>query len=120
VSRLTGWSPHWVNIPAAADGVKIYIGVSFLCPHCTHSPCPTCGAQRGKRLAFSFWPPIIPSENNAVSQELAMQCVEQVPHANFHQRLSGDSFETLTIKPSIGFESAGHWHGTITQGECQP
>jgi hypothetical protein len=117
MSRLTDWSPHWVNIPQAADGVKIYIGVSFLCPHCSHSPCPTCGAQRGKRVAFSFWPPIIP-EDNVIGRNFATQIVENIPHTLFHQRVSGESFETLTIAPSIGLDP--HWHGTIENGECKP
>lgn len=117
-SRLTDWSPHWVNIPQAADGVKIYIGVSFLCPHCSHSPRPTCGAQRGKRIAFSFWPPIIPADCG-IDRALAEQCAAQIPHDKFHQRVSGETFETLTINPSIGFDAGGHWHGRITNGDCE-
>lgn len=114
MSRLKDWSPHWVNIPQAADGVLAYIGISFLCPHCTHSPCPTCGAQRGKRLAFSFWPPIIPEGQS----EIVRQSVESIPHGAFHRRISGETFDTLTIAPSIGLDP--HWHGTITNGECKP
>lgn len=116
MSRLTDWSPHWVNLSGAADGVLAYIGISFLCPHCTHSPCPTCGAQRGKRVAVSFWPPIIPP--NQAYPDLVRQSVESIPHNNFHQRVSGETFDTLTLNPSIGFDP--HWHGSITNGEVRP
>lgn len=118
MSRLIYWSPHWINLPSAADGVKAYIGISFLCPHCTHTPCPTCGAQRGKRVAVSFWPPIIP--NDQENPEMIRQALETVPHDTFHSRVSGDTFETLTLNPSIGFEQIGHWHGRITNGVCEP
>jgi hypothetical protein len=105
--RLVDLAPHWINIPAAADGVRFYIGVSFLCPHCEHTPCPTCGHQRGNRLAFNFWPPIDP--DGWLSKGV------DYPHERFHQRVSGETFDTLTITPSIGLDP--HWHGTITNGE---
>jgi len=104
--RLVDLAPHWISIPNIADGVKFYIGVSFLCPHCEHSVCPTCSAARGKRLAFSFWPPIDPDGWGSR--------ITEIPHAHFHSRMSGESFETLTIEPSIGLDQ--HWHGRITEG----
>lgn len=30
--RLIDLKPRWVNLPGAADGVRFYIGLSFLCP----------------------------------------------------------------------------------------
>ena len=67
------------------------------------------GHQRGKRLAVSFWPPVDPDgwESRIILPD----------HSNFHRRVSGETFDTLTIEPSIGFESIGHWHGRITNGE---
>ena len=108
--RLTELKPHWVQPPQWSEqGPPFYVGVSFLCPHCTHTPCPTCGAQRGKRLAVSFWPPIDP--------ESALGRMFQYPQPlGAHKRVSGDTFDTLTIEPSIGFEGVGHWHGRITAG----
>jgi hypothetical protein len=106
VSKLPDLAPHWIGLPNMADGVKFYIGVSFLCPHCDHSVCPTCGAARGKRLAVSFWPPIDPDgwEPRIIA----------IPHAHFHRRIGGDTFETLTLEPSVGLDP--HWHGRITNG----
>jgi hypothetical protein len=66
----------------------------------------------------SFWPPIIPADCG-LDQSLALQCAEQIPHDSFHVRVSGETFDDLTINPSIGFERDGHWHGRITHGEMQ-
>ena len=108
--RLVDLAPHWINIPQAAPGVKFYIGVSFLCPTDEHTPCPTCGAQRGRRLAVSFWPPIDP--DNLLARGI------DYPHNKFHRRVSGETFDTLTIEPSIGLDPI--WHGRITNGNVSP
>ena len=110
--KLIDYKPHWIQPASWADlAPPFYIGLSFLCPHCPHSPCPTCGAMRSKRLAFSFWPPIDPT----AARGKLFQWPE--PTVRTHQRVSGDTFETLTIEPSVGFEADGHWHGRITNGE---
>lgn len=103
--RLIDLAPHWIGISKDSE-IKFYIGVSFLCPHCDHTPCPTCGSHRGKRLAVSFWPPIDPDN--------WLPRITEIPHGNFHQRVSGETFETLTLAPSVGLDP--HWHGTITNG----
>jgi hypothetical protein len=111
IVKLTELQPHWVQPPQWSEqGPKFYIGVSFLCPHCVHTPCPTCGAQRGKRLAVSFWPPIDP--------ESAMgRMFDYQPMPGAHQRVSGETFDTLTLAPSIGFDNPPHFHGRIENGE---
>lgn len=110
-ARLADFAPRWVQPFNWSDqSPPFYIGVSFLCPHCEHTKCPTCGTQRGRRLAFSFWPPIDP--------EKCLERITEIPHAHFHHRVSGDTFETLTIEPSIGLDP--HWHGRITNGDLAP
>jgi hypothetical protein len=108
--RLVDLAPHWISMLQAAPGVKFYIGVSFLCPTDEHTPCPTCGAQRGRRLAVSFWPPIDP--------ENVLALMGNYPHEHFHKRVNGETFDTLTITPSIGLDPT--WHGSITNGEILP
>lgn len=108
--RLIDLNPRWVNLTNAAPGVQFYTGVSFLCPTDDHSPCPTCGAQRGRRLAVRFWPPIDPSD--------CLSLMGDYPHKGFHTRVSGETFDTLTIAPSIGFDPI--WHGNINNGEITP
>jgi hypothetical protein len=106
--RLVDLAPHWVQPSSWSEQApRFYIGVSFLCPHCEHTKCPTCGTQRGRRLAVSFWPPIDP--------EGCLDRITEIPHANFHERLGGEAFETLTLKPSIRIHE--HWHGSIVAGE---
>jgi hypothetical protein len=112
--RLTDLAPHWVNLPQAATGVKLYIGVSFLCPTDDHIPCPTCGAQQGRRLAVSFWPPIDPE--NLLGRELVGNFEQGT--SRYHKRVSGETFDTLTITPSIELDSI--WHGNITNGDITP
>lgn len=109
--KLIEMKPHWIQPGNWADlSPPFYVGLSFLCPHCTHTACPTCGQMRGKRLAVSFWPPIDPQN----ARGRMFQWPE--PTARTHQRVSGETFETITIEPSIGFEADGHWHGRITNG----
>ncbi len=94
---LLDFNPHWIGLNTIAK-IDFYFGVSFDCPHC-----------REKRLAVKFWPPIDPDG--------LLETMTPISHDGFHQRVSGDTFETLTIAPSIGFEGIGHWHGHITNGE---
>lgn len=109
--RLVDLEPRWVNMPQAATGVRFYIGVSFINPLGERGPCPTCGHNRDKRLAFSFWPPIDPDG-------LIARHGIDYPHDGFHHRVSGETFDTLTIAPSIGLDP--FWHGNITNGEITP
>lgn len=109
--KLSDLEPHWVGLPYWSEqSPPFYIGVSFLCPHCDHSPCPTCGAHRGKRLAVKFWPPIDPG--NLIDK------ITHPDHSGFHKHVSGDTFDTLTLAPSVGLEP--HWHGNITNGVLSP
>lgn len=105
--HLADLEPHWVNIPQAAPGVRFYIGVSFINPNGERGPCPTCGHNRDKRLAFNFWPPVDP--DNLLARGI------EYPHDGWHQRVSGDTFDTLTISPSIGLDP--FWHGHIENGQ---
>lgn len=97
--RLVDFNPHWITLNNSI--VPFYFGVSFMCPCC-----------RGRRIAVKFWPPVDPDNWN--------DRITPVPHEGFHSRVSGETFDTLTIVPSIGFEQIGHWHGCLTNGEIQP
>jgi hypothetical protein len=111
--RLTDLKPKWIQPGNWAElAPPLYIGLSFLCPHCPHTACPTCGSSdtRSKRLFINFWPPIDPENARGRMFEWPE------PTHRIHTR-TGDTFETLTIEPSIGFENIGHWHGRITNGD---
>ncbi len=77
------------------------IGLSFLCPHC-----------KATRLSVMFWPPIDP--NDVYASSVFVYDLRDLKKWN---RVAGDSFDSLTITPSINCEASGHWHGFITDGK---
>lgn len=106
--RLTERSPHWMY-PAnfvepdplwkgEVTWTPFYTGVSFLCPHC------------GSRIGVSFKPPIDPK---------GYASKFPLPDKDWHTR-TGETFETLTLTPSLRIE--GHLHCSIVNGnlEVQP
>ena len=109
--KLVDLNPRWVTLAGWASKAPFYVGLSFDCPCalCRRGACPTCGhAPEPKRLAVSFWPPVDP-------QNVAATFMTSVPDNGGHRR-QGETFDDLTLTPSIGFESIGHWHGHITDG----
>ena len=94
--RLTELEPHWVGLN---PNIAFWFGVSFLCPCC-----------KTKRLAVLFNPPIDP-ENWA-------DRIIPLNSDGAHLRIDGETFDTLTLSPSVGFDHAGHWHGHIIGGEA--
>jgi hypothetical protein len=40
-----------------------------------------------------------------------------IPGERLWQRSGGDSFETMTLAPSIDASGEGHWHGWVRDGE---
>lgn len=111
--RLTELDPRWIQPSQwSAQSPPYFVGVSFLCPcaKCTAAACPTCGHKpEAKRLAVMFWPHIDPQ--NAVGQ-FGFVFTDKGEH-----RRTGDTFDTLTLTPSVGFDSTGHFHGHIANGE---
>lgn len=104
--RLVDLDPHWIGLMYWASPEPFYVGVSFWCPHCDPA-LPEHGSDRRQRLAFQFWPPIDP--------EKMMGRIFNLPDNGGWRRISGETFETLTIESSIN--NSGHWHGHITNGE---
>jgi hypothetical protein len=83
--RLTDLDPRW-----ASSGERHGQAVSFDCP---------CGC--GERLIVPFSNPI---DGGAPMRGQGVTWKRQ-----------GDTFETLTLSPSI--DSPGHWHGWVKGGE---
>lgn len=87
--KLTELDPRWWVLDKTRHG----LGVNFLCPCC-----------RDVMISVAFENPL-----------------DGGPKSDFHkihwQRI-GDTFETLSLQPSIRFRhAAGEWHGYITNGE---
>jgi hypothetical protein len=99
--KLTELDPRWFTIAHPADGVDFRIGLTFLCPHC-----------RTQRLGVQFDPPIDPG--NLIGRFGILW-----PKAHHVWQRTGDTFETLTLTPSIDASGDGHWHGWITDGQIR-
>jgi hypothetical protein len=104
--KLTDLKPRWTGYGNATESQQIINGVTFLCPH--------CGLQAGQRLGVLFHPPI----DKAGWIEKGVT----IFHSAVEWTRTGDTFETLTLSPSINtaenkMEFLNHWHGHITNGE---
>jgi hypothetical protein len=65
-----------------------------------------------------FWPPIDPNSALTKFGIDAETCRMAWGGASMHQRVSGETIDTLTLSPSVGHDP--HWHGHITSGEATP
>lgn len=109
MAALRDLAPRWVaQFGAPADAKQ---GISFLCPHC-----------RTQRLATFFSPPIagpcadIKQVHRDQSEpgHLADEHVGRI----IWTRVSGDTFDDLTLTPSIDASAWGCWHGHVTNGQA--
>ncbi len=85
--------------------MNIITGVTFLCPHCMT-----------QRLGVHFNPPIDPQ---GWWDKIQRPTYEGI---NVWTREGGETFDTLTLTPSIdttqpNIDFPGHWHGFIRNGE---
>lgn len=110
--RLADLNPRWF-----AEEWRHGQGVEFDCPCCVGKP-------KGYRLAVAFSPtldggPAIDVKNHLIlfrTLQVTKKCV--VPPGVVWGR-TGDSFETLSIFPSVDCSAAGHWHGFVQDGEIR-
>lgn len=96
--RLSDLAPKWLTFLNLGDGVDFRLGLTFLCPHC-----------KVQRIGVMFDPPIDPAG------WLAKGILWQKPSLFWNR--TGDTFDTLTLTPSIDVSQFGHWHGSIVNGE---
>jgi hypothetical protein len=99
--KLTDLNPRWWN----TGGERRGMGVSFDCPHC-----------RTQRIGVAFANPLdsgppasIEGGHDGIGH-LGFRCAPE------WQR-TGETFETLTLSPSVDTSKAGHWHGWVRNGE---
>jgi hypothetical protein len=99
--KLTDLAPRWaVDTDIVIGGVRRHydnrngMAISFDCPHC-----------RTERLAVWFANPI----DGGPPTDDATQLWQR----------AGDTFDTLTLSPSIDASKHGHWHGFIQGGEIR-
>ncbi len=99
--RLVDLNPKWLGVPPAPDGTGERRGVrmAFDCPARSHDGVP-CHARWSGYVAnpLDGGPPKAPPGTPAWTR-------------------IGESFEALTLTPSVDW--LGHWHGNITAGEIR-
>ncbi len=97
--RLINLNPRWWGW--VENGIGAHCGITFLCPHC-HAT--------GQRLGIAFTNPI------SVGGFDVSKMAWPGGQAHYWNR-EGETFDTLTLRPSINAEIVGHWHGHIVNGE---
>jgi Family of unknown function (DUF6527) len=106
--KLIELEPHWWG-----DGSR-RLGVTFLCPHC-----------RTIRLGIAFANPPDGGLPSPVVTTTMPHCIRDhvhvhrsfdVPPGALWQR-TGETFDTLSLAPSVDASKSGHWHGFVTNGE---
>lgn len=100
--KLTDLNPRWV----AAEN-RHGMGIAFSCPHCKEI-----------RLAVFFANPIDGGAAWTGKAHLAETHGLEDHHVGviLWQR-TGETFETISLTPSIDTSHFGHWHGYVTNGE---
>ncbi len=96
--RLVDLNPRWVGIHNFDVNSIYYIGVTFDSP------------TTGKRLAVLFEPAIDPA---GLAAKYGWSTY--FPESKKWQR-TGETFDSLTLSPSLDFSSSGDWHGFINNG----
>lgn len=114
--KLTDLEPRWFDVPGVGGAID---GVSFRCP------CARCVANPRDqvRLGVQFTPIGEDRVVAAMSQKEKMRHVHElrtfdVPPGIIWRR-TGDTFQTLTLSPSVDASRSGHWHGHVTAGEIR-
>ena len=113
--KLTELEPHWISCLGAPQDAKL--GIRFNSP-----------IDRKQRIAVFFKNPICGSDpvDLAFFQAAQMDCdhPQWEPWMSEHHAgsvlwdRSGDSFENLTLNPSIDCSKWGGWHGFVRNGEA--
>ena len=110
--KLTDLSPRWF----AEDG-RHGQGLTFECPCCRGTP-------NAVRLAAAFAPTLDGGPPINLTPKVLFPALWPPPEApgtstvppGIHWQRSGETFEDLTLSPSIDASAAGHWHGFVTSG----
>lgn len=108
--RLSALDPRWFA-PAGREKT----GLTFLCPCCVGTP-------RSVRLAIPLAQPLDGGAPVPMGIRVALDCVKRGEKAPFNVPAEflwghdGDSFETLTLHPSVDASRSGHWHGWVRGG----
>jgi len=113
--RLTELDPRWVRFGDAPSDAKQ--GITFLCPQCKKCrlgvffDVPICGASPVDLGA------LMASRIDGTSPDYEAFSDVHLGSVLWHRE--GDTFESLTLSPSVDASAWGCWHGFITGGEIR-
>lgn len=123
--KLTELNPRWYVIEENGP----IVGLTFECPHC-HVMAKETGSTDIQRIGVPFYhrasahmhtpaPPAGEGENPPAPQPVFVRANHAGADGDGHWvwNATGDTFEELTLTPSIDASKAGHWHGSVTDGE---
>ncbi len=113
--KLLDLDPRWFDVPGVGTNKD---GVTFLCP------CATCQNGTPVRLAVQFKNPVGGSDAVTMSAKEVIRHVHElrtfdVPPKGPVWERTGETFEQMTLSPSVDASASGHWHGYITKGEIR-
>jgi hypothetical protein len=101
--KLSELNPRWIGcLWDCLKGIKF--GITFDCPHC-----------RDQRLAILFKNPF----GDLEKLPLALWADPRKDQAANLWEREGETFELISLSPSIDAGPFGHWHGFITKGEIK-
>lgn len=115
-TKLTDLAPEWVGGGGDhvwnADGSPVPrregIGLSFLCP------CATCAAKRTGNKDEDFYLRVYVGLTNPIDGGPPFD-----PRPGAQWSRVGETFDTLTLRPSILDKGRCGWHGFVTDGQVQ-
>jgi hypothetical protein len=117
--RLVDLAPRWFDVPGLGTDKD---GITFICPcaTCCSAPRELGFGQGGPaRLGVQFANPIGSDPKPLMDWEQKLRHTElatfDVPPGYLWRR-EGDTFETLTLIPSVDASKSGHWHGFVRNG----
>lgn len=104
--KLTELKPKWIESQWDVLNSVVF-GVSFQCPHC-----------QSVRLAIFFTEPFGETNKINTAQWADPRKSDTVEILLWNRQ--GETFDDLTISPSIDASKRGHWHGFIQNGTVAP
>ncbi len=112
--KLIDLEPKWW-----AEAGRHGQGVSFRCPCLKCAADPASAVRLGVALARpldggSPFPVSSPRDRLLAGKEGGYDVPPGICWQN-----SGDTFETLTLSPSVDASASGHWHGWVQGGEVR-
>lgn len=97
--RLTELNPKWIALKEGGD----VVGITFMCPHC-----------REVHVGAWFAEPMDMDGVTGIDPEIETFFGKHPEDKRWNR--TGDTYETLTLTPSIDTSAHGHWHGFLTGG----